>query len=83
MVHFLEREHNTKGPITKFHNRMDLDTQLKCQGCDGLYGKSEQAQVQRELHEHLVKRALQVGEQQAKMEVVKGRMFNKEDMKNL
>ena len=80
---YFSRIHNVKGAVTTFNNRIDLDTALKERGMDGLYGRSEKAAEQKELHAFLVKKAMEKGEQQTKMEAAEGKMFNREDMKKI
>jgi len=83
MTKYLDQSHNHRGMPTEYRNRTDLDTSLKERGMDGLYGHSKKSLEQKELHEFVIKRAREKGEDYVKKQHIEGRLFNKEDSKKI
>lgn len=71
--------HNRDGMLTEYNNRVDLDTALKERGMDGLYGRSEKSLEQKELHQFVIEKVREKGENYVKKQHVKGKLFNKKD----
>ena len=83
MVKYIERFHNKKGMPEEYSNRVDLDTSLKERGMDGLYDKTNKAREQKELHQFVVKKAMEKGEKWVKNKHRMGRLFNKRDSEKI
>jgi len=82
MSKFVDQLHNRKGDITEYRNRVDLDSALKERGINTeLYPQG--SEERKELHRFLIKRASNVGNDQAIREVRGGKMFNQKDMSKI
>ena len=79
MPKYIDQSHNKGGMPTEYRNRVDLDTALKERGMDGLYGKDQRSMEQKELHQFVIKKAKEKGEDYVRKQHEMGRLFNKKD----